>query len=95
LAEESSIKKEKPGAPATRQHLFWARELVLLARKEAAKRGVPDYALAQAMLVQAWILFTGQGEREAKVAVSRMFTDSIAKSVKSGALASYRPPKPD
>jgi len=93
VAGESSITKEKPDGTATRQLLFWARELVLLARKEAAKRGVPNHALAQAMLVQAWMLFTGQGEREAKVAVSRMFADSIAKAVKSGTVAHLRPGK--
>ena len=67
--------------PATTEQLFWARELVQLARSEAKKRGVPDHAMAQAMMVNAWMLFTGQNEEEARKAVSAMFSASMAKRV--------------
>ncbi len=65
----------------TTQHLFWARELVQLSRKEAKKMGVADHVMAQAMLVQAWMLFTGQNEKEAKKAVSGLFSASMAKMI--------------
>ena len=60
-------------------HLFWARELVQLARKQAAEKGVPDHVMAQAMLVQAWMLFTGQDEKQARKSVSSLYSNSIAK----------------
>ena len=69
--------------PATTEQLFWARELVQLARSEARKRGVPDHAMAQAMMVNAWMLFTGQNEEEARKAVSAMFSASMAKRIPS------------
>jgi hypothetical protein len=64
--------------PSTEQ-LFWAREFVRLAREQAAKKGVPDHVMAQAMLVQAWMLFTGQSEEEARKSVSSLFAESMAK----------------
>jgi hypothetical protein len=64
--------------PTTR-HLFWARELVQLARQQATKKGVPDHVMAQAMLVQSWMLFTGQNEEEARKSVSGLFASSMAK----------------
>lgn len=67
--------------PATTEQLFWARELVQLAKSEAKKRNVPDHAMAQAMMVNAWMLFTGQNEEEARKAVSAMFSASMAKRV--------------
>jgi hypothetical protein len=63
----------------TTEHLFWAREFVRLAREQAAKKGVPDQVMARAMLVQAWMLFTGQSEDEARVAVKSLYEASIAK----------------
>lgn len=67
-------------APSTEQ-LFWARELVQLARKQAITKGVPDHVMAQAMLVQAWMLFTGQTEEEARKSVSQLYATSLAKMV--------------
>jgi hypothetical protein len=67
-------------APSTEQ-LYWAREFVKLARHQAAKKGVPDHVMAQAMLVQAWMLFTGQSEEEARKSVSQLYTTSFAKMV--------------
>jgi len=64
--------------PSTEQ-LFWAREFVRLAREQAAKKGVPDHVVAQAMLVQAWMLFTGQSEEEARKSVSGLFAESMAR----------------
>jgi hypothetical protein len=66
---------------ANREHLFWARELVRLSREQAAKKGVPDHVMAQAMLVQSFMLFTGQPERDAAKAVSALYTTSMAKHV--------------
>ena len=68
-----------PAVSGETLHLFWARELVQLARSEAAKKGVPDHVMAQAMLVNAWMLFTGQGERDARKSVAGLFTASMAK----------------
>ena len=45
---------------ATREHLFWAREFIQLAKTQARQKGVSDQVLAQAMLVNAWMLFTGR-----------------------------------
>lgn len=67
-----------PEAPST-EHLFWARELVQLSRQQAAKKGVPDHVMAQAMLVQAWMLFTGQSEEQARKSVSGLYATSLAK----------------
>lgn len=67
-------------APST-EHLYWARELVQLARQQAVKKGVPDQVMAQAMLVQAWMLFTGQTEEEARKSVSQLYATSLAKMV--------------
>jgi hypothetical protein len=61
------------------QHLFWARELIKLAREQAAAKGVPDHVMAQAMLVQSWMLFTGQSEADAKKSVSKIYSESISK----------------
>jgi hypothetical protein len=65
--------------PAT-QHLFWAREMLRLAREQATKKGVPDHVMAQAMMVQAWMLFTAQSEEEARKSVSRLYAASLAKN---------------
>ena len=62
-------------------HLFWARELAQLARKQAATKGVPDHVMAQAMLVQAWMLFTGQDEEQAAKSVREIHANSIAKAM--------------
>jgi hypothetical protein len=69
-----------PAGPST-QHLFWARELVKLAREQATKKGVPDHVMAQAMMVQSWMLFTGQSEEEARKSVSGLYAASLAKKV--------------
>ena len=79
IAEQSGV-SQGTQVPST-QHLFWARELVQLSRTEAMKKGVPDHVMAQAMLVQAWMLFTGQNEGEAKKAVSGLFSVSMAKVI--------------
>lgn len=70
-----------PSAPATTEQLFWARELIALARQQAKSKGVPDHAMAQAMMVQAWMLFTGQTEEESRKSVSGLFAQSMAKRV--------------
>jgi len=67
-------------APLT-EHLYWARELIQLARQQAVKKGVPDQVMAQAMLVQAWMLFTGQNEEDARKSVSQLYATSLAKVV--------------
>jgi hypothetical protein len=71
---------QAPVGPST-QHLFWARELVKLAREQASKKGVPDHVMAQAMMVQSWMLFTGQSEEEARKSVSGLYAASMAKKV--------------
>jgi hypothetical protein len=63
----------------TREQLFWARELVQLARKQAVSKGVPDHVMAQAMLVQAFMLFTGQSEEDSSQAVRDLYVHSMAK----------------
>ena len=73
---------EIAATPATTEQLFWARELVQLARSEAKKRGVPDHAMAQAMLVQAWMLFTDEDEDSARKSVSGLYAASIGKRIK-------------
>ena len=72
-----------PGKGPSTEQLFWARELIKLAREQAKKKGVPDHVMAQAMLVQAWMLFTGQTEEEARKSVSGLFAASMAKKVGS------------
>ena len=69
--------------PST-EHLFWARELNRLAREQAQKKGVPDHVMAQAMMVQAWMLFTGQSEEEARRFVSGLYSASMAKKMAGG-----------
>jgi hypothetical protein len=64
--------------PST-EHLFWARELVKLSREQAAKKGVPDHVMAQAMLVQAFMMLTGQSEEDAAKSVSGLYAASVAK----------------
>jgi hypothetical protein len=64
---------------------FWAREFVHLARKQAVSKGVPDHVMAQAMLVQAFMLFTGQSEEESKNAVRDLFANSMAKKFPNAA----------
>jgi hypothetical protein len=61
------------------EQLFWARELIKLAREQATQKGVPDHVMAQAMLVQAWMLFTGQSEEESKNSVQGLFAASLGK----------------
>jgi hypothetical protein len=63
----------------TTEHLFWARELVRLSRAQAVKKGVPDHVMAKAMLVQAYMLFTGQSERDAATTVKGLYVNSMAK----------------
>jgi hypothetical protein len=65
----------------TTEQLFWARELVQLARVQGAKKGVPDHVMAKAMLVQAYMMFTGQPERAAAATVSGLYANSVAKRV--------------
>ncbi len=60
------------------EHLFWARELVRLSREQAAKKGVPDHLMAKAMLVQAYMLFTGQSERDAATTIKGLYANSMA-----------------
>jgi hypothetical protein len=85
----ASATPEQP-TPASTQQLFWAREFVKLAREHASAKGVPDHAIAQAMMVQAWTLFTGQNEDDARKTVSGIYSRSIAKQQhheRSGATA--------
>lgn len=69
--------------PATREQLFWARELIKLAREQAVRKGVPNHVMAQAMMVQSWMLFTGQSEEEAAKAVSAIYSSSMGKKFAS------------
>ncbi len=62
---------------SAREQLFWAREFVNLARQQAAGKGAPSHVMAQAMLVQAWMLFTGQSEHEAAKSVSGLYAASM------------------
>ncbi len=62
---------------SAREQLFWAREFVKLAREQAAGKGVPNHVMAQAMLVQAWMLFTGQSESEAAKSVSGLYAATM------------------
>ena len=75
----------------TREHLFWARELIQLAKTQARQKGVSDQVLAQAMLVNAWMLFTGQNEEDSRKSVSKLFASSMAKSLAAGSLAANNP----
>lgn len=69
--------------PST-EHLFWAREFVRLAREQATKKRVPDHVMAQAMIVQAFMLFTGRSEEEAAKAVKELYATSIGKHFRAG-----------
>jgi hypothetical protein len=40
---------------------------------------VPDHVMAQAMLVQAFMLFTGQSEEDSSQAVRDLYVHSMAK----------------
>jgi hypothetical protein len=79
MVEERPATKGQENTSPTTQHLFWARELIRLARQQAVKKGVPDHVMAQAMLVQAWMLFTGQNEEESRKSVSGLFASSMAR----------------
>jgi hypothetical protein len=59
------------------QH-FWARELLRLALRQAEQKGVPNHIMAQVMLVQAWMLFTGQSGQDASKTVKTLFLKSMA-----------------
>jgi hypothetical protein len=67
---------EKPNS----EHVFWARELNRLAREQAQKKGVPDHVMAQAMMVQAWMLLTGQSEEDARLAVRGIYSASLQRT---------------
>ena len=67
---------EKPNS----EHVFWARGLNRLAREQAQKKGVPDHVMAQAMMVQAWMLFTGQSEEDARLAVRGIYSASLQRT---------------
>ena len=67
--------------PST-EHLFWARESIKLSREQASKKGVPDHVMAQAMLVQAFMMLTGQSEEDAAKTVSGLYATSVAKHMK-------------
>ena len=71
---------------SSREHLFWAREFVQLDKTQARNKGVSDQVLAQAMLVHAWMLFTGQNEEASRRSVSALFASSMAKSLAAGSL---------
>jgi hypothetical protein len=75
---------------STTEQLFWARELVKLAREQATLKGVSDHVMAQAMLVQAWMLFTGQSEEESKKSIQGLFAASLGKHF-AGATGSDQP----
>ena len=81
MTEETHKMEGSQNTGPTTQHLFWARELTQLARQQAAKKGVPDHVMAQAMLVQSWMLFTGQNEEESRKSVSGLFASSMAKKI--------------
>ena len=68
--------------PSTEQ-LFWARELTKLSREQATKKGVPDHVMARAMLVQAFMMLTGQSEQDAAKTVSGLYATSVAKHMKA------------
>ena len=72
----------------TTEHLFWARELVRLSRVQAAKKGVPDHVMAKAMLVQAYMMFTGQSERDSATTLKGLYANSMAKHLKPKKAAS-------
>jgi hypothetical protein len=72
------VEQQMSNEPTT-DHLFWARELVRLARVQAAKKGVPDHLIAKAMLVQSYMLFTGQSERDSSTTVKGLYANSMAK----------------
>ena len=75
----------------TTEQLFWAREFVKLARDQAKQKGIPDQIMAQAMLVQAWMLFTGQTEDEARKAVQGLFSASVNKHFAATGATSGQP----
>lgn len=72
---------------SSREHLFWAREFIQLAKTQARNKGVSDQVLAQAMLVHAWMLFTGQNEEASRRSVSALFASSMAKNLAAGSLS--------
>lgn len=78
-----------------REHLFWAREFIQLAKTQARKKGVSDQVLAQAMLVHAWMLFTGQNEEASRKSVSGLFASSMANSLAAGSLAAGNSKPPE
>ena len=80
MTESSETKGLEASHPTTEQ-LFWAREFTQLARQQAVKKGIPDHVMAQAMLVQAWMLFTGQNEENSRKSVSGLFASSMAKQL--------------
>ena len=69
----------------TSDHQFWARELIRLAKEQAAKKGVPGDVLARAMLLEAWMLWTGQPEEDAKKSVQAIYAQTIAKQFPNSA----------
>lgn len=79
MTEATLAREAKSQTKSVTQHLFWARELTLLARQQAISKGVPDHIMAQAMLVQSWMLFTGQSEQEARKAVSGLYATSMSR----------------
>ena len=80
MSETSTMPSvSKQSAYPSTQHLFWARELVKLAREQAKEKLVPDHVMAQSLMVQAWMLFTGQSEDEARKSVSGLYAASLAK----------------
>jgi hypothetical protein len=69
---------QRMDGPSSSDHQFWAREFLRLALKQAEKKGVPSHTMAQLMLVQAWMLFTGQSEQDASKTVKTLFLKSMA-----------------
>ena len=69
----------------TPEHHFWARELIRLAKQQAAEKGVPGDVLARAMLLEAWMLWTGQSEEDAKKSVQAIYAQTIAKKFANSA----------
>lgn len=63
----------------TTEQAFWAREFARLAIEQAMKKGVQRHTMAQAMLVQAWMLLTEQTEENAVKAVKGLYASSVAR----------------
>jgi hypothetical protein len=83
MPEKPNAEQPTTGKPNV-EHVFWANELTRLAREQAQQKGVPDHIMAQAMMVQAWMLLTGQSQEEARRTVSGLYSASLQRQVLQG-----------